>query len=169
MVMPCAICASLGKSCCKGYQIYLTPGDISRISDYLKLSDFYTVEPPVLTDIEPDYDPLWLPMIMSEDHQVRVLKRGADKQCCLATDSGCLLPLNRRPLICRLFPYDFKETCILGIDASCPISKDRDWQTVLNRMDMTKAKANMWRDLLYEEIRDKDSGWPGVPLSCKNG
>lgn len=155
MVSPCAVCASLGKACCKGYQIYLTPGDVSRISDYLNSSDFYTVEPPVLSDIEPDYDPLWLPMIMSEDRQVRVLKRGADKQCSLATDKGCQLPLDRRPLVCRLFPYYYLEDGILGIDAACPISNDCNWRTVLNRMDMDEVKAKSWVDLLYKEIRNK--------------
>ncbi len=152
MVTPCATCASLGHSCCKGYQIYLTSGDIVRISGFLKHSDFYTYEPPILSDIEPDYDTCWLPLIMSEGNRVRVLNRTDDKQCCLAFAMGCLLPLETRPLICRLFPYDFINHHILGIDSSCPISKECNWQSILDGMEMTESKAQHWVDLLYEEI-----------------
>ncbi len=157
---PCASCAGQGTSCCSGYQIFLTPGDVCRIADVTKNGDFFTFESPVRTDIEPDYDPSWLPLILSPGNQVRVLKRTDDKKCCMASDTGCILPPDRRPLICRLYPYTFMENCILGIDPHCPISKHRDWQSVLSRMGMPEFKAMQWLDLLYAEIRTGPDLWP---------
>ncbi len=153
MDTPCAACAGRGTSCCSGYQIFLTPGDVCRIADFIKNCDFFTFEPPVLTDIEPEYDPSWIPLILSSGNQVRVLKRTVEKKCCLASDTGCILPPDRRPLICRLYPYIFIEHCILGIDPHCPISKHREWPVVLERMGMPGVKAKQWLDLLYAEIR----------------
>ena len=154
MATPCALCADQGTSCCKGYQIFLTPGDVHRISDFSHHSNFFIFESPIPEEIEPDYDPSWLSRIISSTHLVRVLKRTGEKQCCWASENGCLLPPNRRPLICRLYPYTFNENCFLGIDSNCPISKNRAWQSVLNEMNMPLFMAKQWLDLLYLEIRE---------------
>lgn len=153
MNTPCAICAGQGTSCCNKYQIFVTPGDISRIADISKDQIFFTFEPPVSSDIEPDYDPSWLPLILSPDKHVRVLKRTFEKKCTFTSDTGCLLPPERRPLLCRLYPYTFMENGILGIDPDCPISKERAWQPVLDRMGMPIPQARQWLSCLYGEIR----------------
>lgn len=153
MSTPCAVCAGHGTSCCNGYQIFLTPGDVSRIATFLREIDFFTLEAPISEEIAPDYDPSWLTKIMSPDNRVRVLKRNGGKRCRFVSETGCLLPKDRRPLICRLYPYTFVETGLLGIDAGCPISKNRDWPAVLDGMGMSVTQARRWIRLLYKEMK----------------
>jgi Fe-S-cluster containining protein len=148
-------CARSGSSCCKNYQIHLTTGDIHRISAIIGNTGFVANEFPVSEEIDPDYDPQWLPMIMSQDGRVRVLKRTSEKNCVLLTSTGCSLPFDSRPLICRLYPYTYSESGILGIDTACPISRDSGWATVLKELDMPAEKAKQWCMQLYQEVRDE--------------
>ena len=148
-------CAQAGTSCCKNYQIILTTGDIQRISDFLGHQNFYTLEPPVFEDIVPDYDPLWMPMVLKSEGLVCVLKRTPEKNCALLMETGCSLPYDRRPLICRLYPYRYTEEGILGIDEACPISGEKEWGFVLDKLDMPAGKAKQWISLLYAEVRNE--------------
>ena len=164
VTQPCMNCARAGTSCCKGYQILLTTGDLERISGFLGDHDFFTFETPVPEEFSPDYDPTWLPMILGSDTQVRVLKRTPEKNCSLLTPTGCRLPFDRRPLICRLYPYTYTEQGILGVDAACPISREKEWGTVLEHLDMPTARATQWLTQLYAEVRGSvpGSGRPGL-------
>jgi Fe-S-cluster containining protein len=148
-------CARIGTSCCKNYQISLTTGDIQRISDFLGHQNFFTFEAPVPEDIEPDYDPLWMSMVLQPQGLVRVLKRTGEKNCGLLTTTGCCLPYDRRPLICRLYPYRYTEDGILGIDQACPIAREKEWGAVLDGLDMPTDKARQWLTLLYSEVRSE--------------
>jgi uncharacterized protein len=148
-------CARIGTSCCTHYQIILTTGDIQRIFDFLGHQDFFTLEPPVLEDIEPDYDPLWMPLILKPEGVVCVIKRTQEKSCALLTETGCSLPYDCRPLICRLYPYQYTEEGVLGIDKDCPISVEKEWGGALDTLDMTIDKAKQWISLLYAEVRNE--------------
>lgn len=150
---PCALCAHKGTSCCQKYQVVLTNDDTLRIASYTGNWDFLSIEYPVCEDIEPDYDPLWLPMILMPDRHVKVVKRASDKKCILLSKTGCVLPIDKRPLICRLYPYIYIEQGILGIDSACPISQYKNWESVLSGMEMPKGKAAEWISMLYSEIR----------------
>lgn len=154
MSIPCARCARSGASCCRGYQIALTAGDISRISQFTGTHDFWTVEDPVREDIAPDYDPSWLPLISQADGGVKVLRRVPDKTCFFLSETGCTLPAEKRPLICRLYPYIYTENHILGIDQACPISRYRTWNRVLCKMAMPRKQAGFWVASLYNEMRE---------------
>ncbi|GAB6143399.1 YkgJ family cysteine cluster protein [Desulfocicer niacini] len=153
MTQPCMSCARVGTSCCKNNQVNLTTGDIQRVSDFLGHQNFYTLEPPVLEEICPAYDPQWLPLIMEPTGKVRVLKRTAEKNCSMLTENGCQLPYDCRPLICRLYPYTYTEEGIMGIDASCPISREKNWSVILEQLDMPADKARQWLGLLYTEVK----------------
>lgn len=155
MALSCMNCARIGTSCCKNYQICLTTGDLQRMSEFLGHQDYFTLEPPVLEEIEPDYDPLWMPMILKSEGLVRVLKRTPEKNCVLLTETGCTLPYDRRPLICRLYPYMYTEEGIIGIDQACPISREKEWGSVLEHLDMPTGKAQQWLTLLYAEVRNE--------------
>jgi len=155
VALSCMNCARIGTSCCTHYQIILTTGDIQRISDFLGHQNFFILEPPVLEDIEPDYDPFWMPMVLKPEGVVCVLKRTREKSCVLLTETGCSLPYDRRPLICRLYPYKYTEEGILGIDTDCPISGEKEWGCVLDTLDMPTAKAKQWISLLYAEVRNE--------------
>ena len=155
MALLCMNCARTGTSCCKNYQISLTTGDIQRISEFLGHQNFFTLETPVLEDIEPDYDPLWLSMILRPEGLVRVLIRTPERNCAMLTETGCTLPYDRRPLICRLYPYKYTEEGILGIDQACPISKEKEWGSLLCQLDMPADQAKQWLTLLYAEVRNE--------------
>jgi Fe-S-cluster containining protein len=150
----CALCAFNGTSCCQNFQIPLTDGDVLRISTYRGNRDFLSVEPPVPEEIEPVYDPTWLPRLLRQDHLVRVLARTPEKKCVLLTENGCCLPLEQRPLICRLHPYTYTEHGPMGIDPSCPISKSPDGLALLESMQMPVSRAKGWVTLLYEELQE---------------
>ncbi|MBF0202555.1 MAG: hypothetical protein HQK66_14855 [Desulfamplus sp.] len=89
---------------------------------------------------------------MGSESRVRVLKRSAEKNCYFLTQEGCHLPFARRPLICRLYPYTYTSNGILGIDRSCPISREQEWQSILDHLDMPADRALEWLTLLYDEV-----------------
>ncbi len=161
VTLSCMSCARIGTSCCKNYQISLTTGDIQRISEFLGRQDFFTFEAPVPEDIEPDYDPLWMSMVLQPQGLVRVLKRTLERNCSLLTTTGCCLPYDRRPLICRLYPYRYTEDGILGIDQACPIAREKEWGAILDGLDMPADKARQWLTLLYSEVKSELNRDPG--------
>ena len=60
--------------------------------------------------------------VFREDGQRRVLKQQPDKDCFFLGPQGCSLPAEARPLICRLYPFDYNADRILPTPASgCPV------------------------------------------------
>lgn len=157
----CRKCALAGTSCCQGTQIVLTTGDLSRISSFLGDDGFHTVEPPDLQYLDPGYDPEWLSLTLRPDGRRLVLKRTPDLRCCFLKENGCLLPPDRRPLICRLHPYAYTRAGILGIDETCPLANDPGWPFLLEGMGMPTSAAREWHRLLYAELQaDRDRDLP---------
>ena len=59
-----------------------------------------------------------------------MLKRQPDGDCTFLGEQGCVLPLETRPLICRLYPYDYSEQGIRDeLAAGCPLelAASRAW------------------------------------------
>ncbi len=75
MALSCMNCTRVGTSYCKKCQIPLTEGDIQCISDFLGYQNLFTLEPLALEDIEPDYDPLWMPMVLKSNGLACVINR----------------------------------------------------------------------------------------------
>jgi len=148
----CFECSLIGKSCCKGTQICLTTGDVRRISQYLAVDSFSTIENPDLAYMDPGDDPGWLTLTLRSDGKRRVLKRTGNQSCMMLGENGCLLPMIVRPLVCRLHPYLFTEAGIAGIDPDCLISREPDWPGVLKQLGMAPGEANNWHKLLYFEL-----------------
>lgn len=147
-----------GGSCCLNRQIILTTGDIERISQFVGTREFYTMEAPESWYLEPSYDPDWLPLVMKPGNVLRVLKRNREKNCEMLTDKGCRLPFSIRPLICQLHPYMHTEKGILGVDESCPISKEKESNAILEQLDMPLVKAREWQKKLYLELNSERNG-----------
>jgi len=166
MKTQCVRCSQNGSSCCKGTQICLTNGDILRISRFLDACNFFTIENADPAYMEFGDDPGWLTLTIRPDGKRCVLRRTMDKSCTLLGENGCILPVNVRPLVCRLHPYLYTEAGISGVDPSCPISRQRSWPAVLDQMGMAMHKACKWHALLYCELKgakpsgsEKDDGW----------
>jgi len=153
MTTHCYQCSRNSTSCCKGTQILLTSGDVLRITRFLGAFDFFTFETPDPSYTDPGDDPAWLTLTIRPDGRRRVLKRTADKSCTMLADTGCILPLTLRPLICRLHPYTYTEADLSGIDPTCPISREGDWPALLEQLGMTIIEARQWHRLLYCELR----------------
>lgn len=153
--MPCLKCAMAGGSCCLNRQIILTVGDVQRINACVAHHDFFNMEKPEPWYLDPFYDPAWLPLVLNPQGLLRVLKRNPDKSCGMLAKNGCVLPFETRPLVCRLHPYMYTETEILGLDDTCPISKEKDGLSILDRLNMPLEKAIEWQHLLYSELNSE--------------
>lgn len=143
------------KTCCQTPEIYVTPGDAERIGNHLGRRDFWHFRVP--TDpvyLEEDDDPVWQEHIFREDSSRRVLKKTADNDCSLLGPQGCTLPLEVRPLVCRLYPFDYDERGIRDeLAGGCPVELLRPGQQLLVALDMKINDARRWHKQLYEEIR----------------
>jgi len=154
MLSQCIVCARKGQTCCQNVDIYLSIGDVERIRRVRPNEDFYHWAP--LTDEYADGggDPTWNPLILNADGQRRILRRKGDN-CYFLTETGCSLPPDVRPLLCRIYPYDFREQGLCGICASCPVAAEQDWRQALEASEMHQANAQRWVAQLYDEIRSE--------------
>ena len=156
----CAKCARAGKTCCQTSEIYVTPGDARRITEYTHrpAEDYcefrYPCDPIYLN--AHDDDPIWLVTVIRQDQNRRVLKRRDDGDCSFLGERGCTLPVEVRPLVCRLYPYDFNEQGIKPqLAHGCPTELMRPGITLLQELDMNIDDARRWHGMLYEEIREE--------------
>jgi Fe-S-cluster containining protein len=131
----------------------LTCGDIDRIHQVYPVPDFYE-----LARLTPDYedgggDPTWNPAILDDTGRRRIVRQKENGRCFFLTDVGCSLPSDVRPLLCRIFPYDFREYGLCGISASCPVASESQWLHILEDSEMKYSNARKWVVQLYEEIK----------------
>jgi len=160
-VHPCAQCARLQRTCCERAEVVVTDGDIRRIEAFTRRTGFWEFRAPTnpqYTD-QPD-DPNWVRYTMERDGTRRVLRRLDSGACLFLGDRGCTLPTEVRPLVCRLYPYDYTETEIKGMDDSyCPVDRLIPAEqraagvTMLTILGMRMEDAERWRRMLYEELK----------------
>src|SRR5579864_8093717 len=106
----CVRCARQGKTCCQSCEVYATPADVRRIAAHTGQQDFTEFRPaddPIYVNHADD--PTWMKYVFQADGTRRVLKREAEGDCTFLGPHGCRLPLEVRPLVCRIYPYDFTE------------------------------------------------------------
>jgi Fe-S-cluster containining protein len=153
----CARCAAKGQTCCQGKDrdIYITPGDLKRISEYVARQDFCEFRKP--TDpayLEVDNDPLWMACVFRSDRSRRVLRRyGALGNCIFLTVNGCCLPVQIRPLVCRIFPYAYNAGGFSAdFEEGCPIGFLSTGQSLAQCLGMDAQDLGEWHRTLYSEI-----------------
>ncbi len=151
----CAECANLQKTCCSGSQVFLTVGDVRRIET--DCSDFYiwekadAIDPVTLAQL----DPLWL-LTFSQPEGRRVLARRADGACVFLDHAGCRLPVENRPLVCRLYPFEYNHETIKSINPHrCPEAMRQNGPLLLAMLGMHRDQAELLRAQLYKEIREE--------------
>jgi Fe-S-cluster containining protein len=155
----CARCAGTRKTCCQTSEIHVTAGDIRRIRACLGQDPPCELKRPD----NPSYldqgdDPSWLMYVFKPDGSRRVLARREGGDCCYLCPDGCLLPLDARPLVCRLYPYTYNESGFTGIDADrCPVEFLGPGQGILAALGMENPDIYLqWRAMLYDEIKTED-------------
>ena len=155
----CAMCATRGLTCCQGIDrdIYITKGDLDRIKGFWGRDDFYEFRRPT----DPDYadnddDPVWAACVFRPDGSRRVLKKTSAGCCFLKTD-GCVLPLHIRPLVCRLYPYDYNcDGFYEAFADGCPVNLLPQGRTLDQCLGMNPSEARGWHQALYAEILLED-------------
>jgi Fe-S-cluster containining protein len=156
----CARCARHMPTCCQTSEVYATPGDVARIEAHTGQTDvceFLAPEDPVY--LLNDDDPAWREFVFREDGTRRVLRRLPNGDCTFLGEQGCVLPLEVRPLICRIYPYDFNEEGLKeSLARGCPVELLPEGQTLLEALDMNRDDALRWHRQLYEEIRWEQHG-----------
>jgi Fe-S-cluster containining protein len=155
----CVRCARVMKTCCEVCEIYVSPGDFSRIANYTGQRDFCEFRVPMSPDYLPDGDdPAWRECVFRLDGSRRVLKRSAAGACTFLGPKGCQLPLDVRPLVCRLYPYQYTEHGILEeLARGCPVRLLRPGQSLILALGMNLDDALVWHRQLYDEIQhEKD-------------
>jgi len=150
----CVRCARHRSTCCQTTEVYVTPIDEQRMAAYTGRRGFTEFRAPG----NPDYadqndDPAWQ-RVFREDGTRRVLRREANGDCTFLADDGCTLPLEIRPLVCRLYPFDYAEAGVRdGVAPGCPLELLRPDQGLLEALEMNRDDARRWHRQLYEEIR----------------
>ena len=150
----CVRCARHMKTCCQTSEVYVTVGDLQRISEFTGLSDFSEYRPaddPVY--LEQDDDPIWRDNVFRADGTRRVLQRQEGGDCTFLGEQGCVLPLETRPLICRIYPFDYTADGLRErLARGCPTELLAEGQTLLEALDIKRSDAERWHQQLYREI-----------------
>ena len=150
----CAECARRGASCCQSVEIYVTLGDVARIEAHTGETDFHEWrdqdEPGYYS---PDDDPIWCYCTIRPDGQRRFLKRSENGECTMLTPTGCRLPLDARPLVCRLHPWDYGDEGLRGVaQQHCPTDLLPEGVTVVEIIGISEEQAAVWHAMLFQEI-----------------
>jgi Fe-S-cluster containining protein len=153
----CALCALQGKTCCVETDIFVTKGDVRRIFDFTKKHDFYEFRR-CATEAYRDQtdDPQWDRQVFRPDGTRRVVKRETSGRCLFLSTTGCTLPLDIRPLVCRLHPHLYNAQGFYPeLAPECPIHLlspgKLPEQTI---QGFRQEEAEHWHHLLYQEIME---------------
>lgn len=149
----CARCAREQKTCCQINEIFVGVGDKRRIAAHTGRDDFYRFARAEGDFLPDDSDPPWRDLAFRGRRDRRVLVRRPDGDCTFLGPVGCTLPTEVRPLICRLYPYQYDHTAVTAEQATyCPTRLLRRGETLLAALDMRRDDAERWRTQLYAEL-----------------
>lgn len=153
----CARCARYMSTCCQTSEVYATPGDVARIEEFTGqtgFTEFRSPEDPVY--LLNDDDPAWRQFVFRSDGTRRIVRRHPSGDCVFLGERGCVLPLEVRPLICRIYPYDFNEQGLKEkLARGCPTELLPSGQSLLEALEMDRGDAIRWHAQLYQEIRQE--------------
>ncbi len=155
----CARCARIQQTCCQDREVYITPGDVRRVTEHTGRGDFFEyLRPQDPIYLDQDDDPLWRDRVFQSDGTRRILCRQPSGDCVFLGTRGCTLPLEVRPLVCRLYPYDYTEQGILPRPAAgCPVQLLEPREPLMVALNMPLLQAQGWHAQLYQEIRQEES------------
>jgi Fe-S-cluster containining protein len=159
------------QTCCQTCEIYATLGDVQRIAAHTGRDDFHEFRAPANpVYLDHDEDPTWRDGVFQPDGTRRVLKRERGGDCTFLGPHGCTLPGDVRPLVCRIYPYDYTEAGIIPDELApgCPLELLRNGETLISALDMNIADAERWRSQLYAEIHAEMEGREDIEWSKRD-
>lgn len=168
----CSLCSRLQKTCCQITEIYVTQADVARIQAATGERDFHEFRVPENPDyLDQDDDPVWAHFVFRADQSRRILKHKDDGDCHFLSVFGCRLPLETRPLVCRIYPYDYSNGRLTGlVQGLCPVTLLEPGQslTVALGMEQTEQPSRWIADLYKEILAERPEGpaEPTLPLAA---
>lgn len=153
--MLCRVCARMGHTCCQGHDIFITLGDCRRIAAHTGLNAFFEYRGCVDAGYADQADdPVWAQRVFRSDGSRRVLKRQPNDDCLFLAPDGCRLPLDVRPLVCRLYPHTYSARGLdLVWDPECPAARSLPPLMFAGGIaGVALPEAVQWHHLLYDEL-----------------
>lgn len=155
-VWGCAKHALMERTCCQTAEVLLTEGDKARIATHTGRTDFWERKAPADPSYaDQDDDPNFLAWGFHPDGTRPILRKKENGDCGFLGTAGCTLPMDVRPLICRLYPYDYTERGIHGVAGGCPAEVVPPGSTILEVVGMRRDDADRWHRMLYRELRER--------------
>lgn len=150
----CARCARSHKTCCQQREIFLTLADRDRVAAHVGRTDFWEYKVPSDSAYVPDgSDPIWTRHAFRADRSRRILRTQANGDCTFLAPTGCSLPLQVRPLVCRLHPHHYDHQGLCGLEQDCPTHLVRPGQDLMAALQMSDLElAHGWHAQLYLEL-----------------
>lgn len=160
----CVRCAGHQKTCCQKTDIFVTLGDVRRIekaSSSIRFTEYRAPEDAAYDQTAED--PFWHRHVFQPDGTRRVLKQQSNGDCHFLGPQGCTLAATVRPLICRLYPFDYTVDGIKEQPAGgCPVELLRSQQQLLQVLGMDRDEAERYRAQLYAELQEKEDSDPAT-------
>jgi Fe-S-cluster containining protein len=154
----CALCAAWGKTCRQSRETPVTEGHEGRIAASTGEQEFWEhAHPDDPYYWDQDDDPDWRNWASRPGGSRPILRRQPSGDCRFLTSTGGTLPLDVRPLVCRLYPYTCTECGIDGVSEDCPGELIPPGQAILPVLEMRKADAIRCRRMLCTELRAKEA------------
>jgi Fe-S-cluster containining protein len=154
----CAKHALIERTCCQTSEVFVTEGDKQRIAEHTGRLDFWENRAPE----DPSYldqadDPRWARGVFRPDGTRPILKREPGGDCTFLGREGCSLPVEVRPLVCRMYPFEYSEKGVEGVGGRCPDYVVPPGSTLLDTLGMKREDAVRWHKVLYRELRVNDA------------
>lgn len=130
-----------------------------RIADAASISNFteYRAAKDPAYD-QTEEDPVWHHHVFREDGTRRVLKQQANGDCQFLGAQGCVLQTSVRPLICRLYPFDYTFDGLKDAPAGgCPVELLKPSQQLMQVLDMNREEGERFRAQLYAEMKEQEA------------
>jgi Fe-S-cluster containining protein len=163
----CAACPkAVGRSCCEVEGdlrlASLTSGDIARIEAATGRRAQFFVDHEVLTPMEQQkYERLRPANAGMVRDGVRRHLRARNGACVFhRTDQGCTLPVEARPLNCRLYPFEFNwlgKLDVHAVERCHAVEQSQDVSQLLRSLGTSRRKLWRLHLRLLEEGRDQTS------------
>lgn len=150
----CVRCARHQRTCCQDSDIYVTLGDVRRIVQHTGASNFTEFRLPAYPVYDQSIeDPFWYSRVFLPNGTRRVLRQKPGGDCTFLGEQGCQLPVDVRPLVCKLYPFDYgAEGILTRLASGCPVELLLPGQSLTEELQMSAEHAETLRAQLYEEI-----------------
>ncbi len=150
----CVRCARHQRTCCQDSEIYVSLADVRRIQPFAEGVEFTEFRAPGYPVHEQQIeDPFWHKHVFQPDGTRRVIKQVNNGDCFFLGPNGCRLPVENRPIVCRLYPFDYTAEGLKPQPVSgCPLELLAPGAELLPTLGMDRDEAERLRAQLYEEM-----------------